>query len=72
MTDSHEDQEPREPSEIDEAAQASDALRRAIEKLSRDIGGEMVDIRKGGKRPSSKDWANAYVALQQVHGCTAI
>ncbi len=47
MTESSEYQEPQEPAEIDEAAQAFDALRRTVEKLARDVGGEMVVIRKG-------------------------
>jgi hypothetical protein len=47
MTDSNDDQGQREASEIDEAAEAFEALRRVIEKLARDTGGEMVVIRKG-------------------------
>ncbi|BCH62762.1 hypothetical protein RvVAR0630_pl09040 (plasmid) [Agrobacterium vitis] len=47
MTDSNDDHEQLEASEIDEAAAAFEALRRAIEKLARDTGGEMVVIRKG-------------------------
>jgi hypothetical protein len=47
MSDRHEEQKLPEVGEIDEAAEAFDALRRAIEKLARDTGGEMVVIRKG-------------------------
>ncbi|BCH68448.1 hypothetical protein RvVAT039_pl12810 (plasmid) [Agrobacterium vitis] len=47
MTDSSDYPEQQEPAEIDEAAQAFEALRRTLEKLARDVGGEMVVIRKG-------------------------
>ncbi|MBZ5763848.1 DUF6118 family protein [Rhizobium sp. VS19-DR104.2] len=47
MTDSTDDQERGMPSEIDEATEAFEALRRTVEKLARDLGGEMVVIRKG-------------------------
>jgi hypothetical protein len=49
MTDSSDYPEQQEPAEIDEAAQAFEALRRTLEKLARDVGGEMVVIRKGVK-----------------------
>ena len=47
MTDTNDDPERSMPSEIDEATEAFEALRRTLEKLARDLGGEMVVIRKG-------------------------
>lgn len=48
MTDHHsEGAEPDEQDAGSDPAQAFDALRRSIEKLTRDVGGEMTVIRKG-------------------------
>lgn len=47
MTDESEGFEPDEQNAGSDPAQAFDALRRTIEKLARDVGGEMTVIRKG-------------------------
>lgn len=47
MTDESEGTEPDERDAGSDPAQAFDALRRSVEKLTRDVGGEMTVIRKG-------------------------
>lgn len=47
MTDTSEEFEPEEQDAGNDPAQAFDALRRSVEKLARDVGGEMTVIRKG-------------------------
>ncbi|PZU69650.1 hypothetical protein EGT36_00025 [Agrobacterium sp. FDAARGOS_525] len=47
MTDYSEGAEPDEQDAVSDPAQAFDALRRSIEKLTHDVGGEMTVIRKG-------------------------
>ncbi|OJU83840.1 MAG: hypothetical protein BGO06_23965 [Shinella sp. 65-6] len=47
MTDENEGFEPDEQDAGNDPAQAFDALRRSVEKLARDVGGEMTVIRKG-------------------------
>lgn len=47
MTDNSEGFEPGEQDAGSDPAQAFDALRRSVEKLARDVGGEMTVIRKG-------------------------
>ncbi|KAB2788958.1 hypothetical protein F9L06_25910 [Brucella anthropi] len=47
MTDESEGIEPDEQDAGSDPAQAFDALRRSVEKLTRDVGGEMTVIRKG-------------------------
>lgn len=47
MTDESEGTEPDEQDAGSDPAQAFDTLRRSVEKLTRDVGGEMTVIRKG-------------------------
>ena len=47
MTDESEGTEPDEQDTGSDPAQAFDTLRRSVEKLTRDVGGEMTVIRKG-------------------------
>lgn len=47
MTDTSDYSERQEPPEFDEAAQAFEELGRTLERLARDVGGEMIVIRKG-------------------------